>query len=38
MPCGIGRIAVPLATMGYRVVGVDISERYVEYARRKAKS
>ena len=34
--CGVGRIAIPLAKLGYRVVGVDISPLYVKKAREKA--
>lgn len=34
--CGIGRVSIPLAEMGYRVLGVDFSPIYIEYARRKA--
>jgi SAM-dependent methyltransferase len=30
--CGIGRHAVPLAKLGYRTVGVDISPRYIARA------
>jgi len=35
--CGNGRIAINLAKLGYKVVGIDISPIYVEDARRKAK-
>ena len=33
MACGIGRHSIPLAGLGYRVTGVDISPLYVEKAR-----
>jgi SAM-dependent methyltransferase len=33
LACGIGRHSIPLARLGYRVVGVDISPLYVEKAR-----
>lgn len=33
VPCGDGRIAVRLARMGFRVVGVDRSERFIAKAR-----
>ena len=33
LACGIGRHSVPLARLGYRVVGVDISPLYLENAR-----
>lgn len=32
LACGIGRIAIPLAKKGYNVVGIDISESYLEKA------
>ena len=35
-PCGIGRHGTRLAKMGYRVVGVDLSPRYVARARERA--
>ena len=31
--CGVGRVAIPLATRGMRVIGVDQSEPYIELAR-----
>src|SRR5712691_2973753 len=36
--CGIGRIAVPLASLGYRVLGIDLSPRLVASARRYARA
>lgn len=36
--CGYGRHALPLARMGTRVVGVDISEEYITELRRAAQS
>lgn len=33
VPCGTGRIAGPLAARGYEVVGVDMTERFLEEAR-----
>jgi SAM-dependent methyltransferase len=35
-PCGIGRHATHLATLGYRAVGVDLSPVFIEHARRRA--
>lgn len=35
--CGIGRHAVELAAKGYRITGVDVSERYLEIAAARAK-
>jgi len=35
--CGTGRVALALAEIGYRVVGVDISPEFIEVARRRAK-
>jgi len=36
VPCGMGRVAVPLAKLGINVTGVDISPEYVRIAREKA--
>jgi SAM-dependent methyltransferase len=36
VPCGEGRISLALAGRGYQVTGVDISEAFLEDARRKA--
>ena len=33
VPCGTGRIASPLAARGYDVVGIDITDRFLEVAR-----
>lgn len=35
--CGNGRIAINLANLGYNVTGLDISELYINNARRRAK-
>ena len=35
--CGNGRIAINLARLGYDVVGIDLSPKYVEDARRRAR-
>jgi ubiquinone/menaquinone biosynthesis C-methylase UbiE len=35
-PCGIGRIALPMAKRGIRVTGVDITTSYLEELKRKA--
>ena len=37
VPCGMGRVALALLRMGFRVTGVDLQARYVEAARRAAK-
>jgi SAM-dependent methyltransferase len=34
--CGFGSIGLPLAQRGYRVVGVDLCEKYIRMARQKA--
>jgi SAM-dependent methyltransferase len=34
--CGVGRVSLPLARRGVRVIGVDLSRAYVERARRSA--
>lgn len=36
--CGTGRVAISLAELGYSVVGVDISQKYIEIAKAKARS
>ena len=36
VPCGIGRLALPLARLGFKVTGVDLSPRLVGAAKRKA--
>lgn len=33
LACGIGRISIPLAKLGYKVVGVDLSPAYVARAK-----
>ena len=37
IPCGIGRVSVPLARLGYEITGVDLSPYFVTIARRKAR-
>ncbi|PJF23793.1 MAG: hypothetical protein CUN53_21090, partial [Phototrophicales bacterium] len=34
--CGIGRLSIPLAQRGMNVIGVDLSQSYIERARREA--
>jgi SAM-dependent methyltransferase len=34
LACGIGRISINLANAGYKVVGVDISRLYLDFARK----
>ncbi|MDX1615718.1 MAG: class I SAM-dependent methyltransferase [Candidatus Promineifilaceae bacterium] len=36
VPCGVGRLALPLAARGHRVTGVDITEAFLAEARRAA--
>jgi cyclopropane fatty-acyl-phospholipid synthase-like methyltransferase len=38
LACGWGRIALPLAQRGYRVTGLDLSEAFVDRARRDAQA
>jgi SAM-dependent methyltransferase len=38
VPCGDGRISVPLAERGYRVSGIDLTERFLEQARERARA
>ena len=35
--CGIGRVAIPLAQLGYRVTCLDVSKPFIEKAREKAR-
>jgi len=37
VPCGIGRISVPLARRGYSVTGIDMSPYFIGVAKRKAR-
>jgi SAM-dependent methyltransferase len=34
--CGIGRISIPLARRGIRITGIDLTQSYVDIARRRA--
>jgi SAM-dependent methyltransferase len=36
VPCGIGRVAIPLARLGYSVTGIDLSPHLVSVAKRNA--
>lgn len=36
VPCGIGRVAIPLARLGFKVTGLDISPHLVRVAGKKA--
>lgn len=35
-PCGIGRVAIPLARLGFEVTGIDLSSHLVSVAKKKA--
>ncbi len=37
VPCGIGRVAIPLAQLGFRVHGLDYSPHLIEVAKAKAR-
>jgi SAM-dependent methyltransferase len=37
IPCGIGRVSMPLAKLGYSVVGVDLSPYFVALTKKKAR-
>lgn len=36
--CGIGRMSIPLARRGVRIIGVDLTQTYVETARQRAQA
>lgn len=38
IPCGIGRIAIPLARHGYKVIGIDFSEPFITHAKKRSDS
>jgi len=38
VPCGMGRLTIPLAKMGIEMTGVDLTDSYVRRARRDAKA
>jgi 2-polyprenyl-3-methyl-5-hydroxy-6-metoxy-1,4-benzoquinol methylase len=38
MPCGFGRLTLPLARLGFSMTGVDLTESYVRKARRLARA
>lgn len=35
VPCGIGRLSIPLSSRGFDVLGIDFSDKFIEYANRK---
>ncbi|MHC4714778.1 MAG: SAM-dependent methyltransferase [Planctomycetota bacterium] len=37
IPCGMGRLTLPLARMGFEMTGLDLTERFIRRARRGAK-
>ena len=37
VPCGMGRLTIPMAKMGLVMTGVDLTERYIQRARRDAR-
>jgi ubiquinone/menaquinone biosynthesis C-methylase UbiE len=37
IPCGMGRLTIPLATMGLEMTGLDLVPSYIRKARRRAK-
>jgi SAM-dependent methyltransferase len=38
VPCGIGRLAIPLAERGYRLTGVDVTAAYLEECGRRSQA
>ena len=37
IPCGMGRLTIPVAKMGLALTGVDLTESYIRRARREAR-
>lgn len=37
IPCGMGRLTIPMARMGVAMTGVDLTESYIRVARREAR-
>lgn len=37
IPCGVGRLSIPLAMNGYNILGLDFTENFINYAKKKAK-
>ena len=37
LPCGYGRLAIPLARKGFEITGIDISEEFLKGLNRKIK-
>ena len=35
VPCGIGRLSIPLSLLGFSVLGIDFSDKFIEYANKK---
>ncbi len=38
VPCGLGRLTFPMARMGLKMTGVDLSDSYLRHNKRKARS
>lgn len=37
IPCGVGRISIPLSLQGYDVLGIDFSTQFIQFANKKKK-
>ena len=35
IPCGIGRLAIPLSLQGFNVLGIDFSDKFIKHANKK---
>ena len=35
IPCGVGRISIPLSLQGFKVLGIDFSSQFIQYANSK---
>lgn len=38
IPCGIGRISLPISVFGYKVIGIDATKHFMNYALKKSEA